>query len=80
MLPGQEVRLYGNLLEEYESGKVMTLNETNKYMLIEFPANHVPHYAEQLLYELKLKGLLQLLLILNATLSLERDQISYMIL
>ncbi|ENQ3111485.1 tyrosine protein phosphatase [Bacillus sp. JAS102] len=55
VLPGQEVRLYGNLLEEYESGKVMTLNETNKYMLIEFPANHVPHYAEQLLYELKLK-------------------------
>lgn len=57
ILPGQEVRLYGDLLEDYEAGKIVTLNENNKYILIEFPSNHVPRYAEQLLYEICVKGI-----------------------
>ncbi|WP_283749870.1 tyrosine-protein phosphatase [Bacillus cereus] len=57
ILPGQEVRLYGDLLEDYEAGKIVTLNETNEYILIEFPSNHVPRYAEQILYELRVKGM-----------------------
>nr|EEK64865.1 Tyrosine-protein phosphatase ywqE [Bacillus wiedmannii] len=61
ILPGQEVRLYGNLLEDYEASKIVTLNETNKYILIEFPSNHVPRYAEQLLYELRVKGMIPII-------------------
>ena len=61
ILPGQEVRLYGDLLEDYEAGKIVTLNETNKYILIEFPSNHVPRYAEQLLYELRVKGMIPII-------------------
>ena len=26
ILPGQEIRLYGDLLEDYEVGKIVTLN------------------------------------------------------
>ncbi|EJS75285.1 tyrosine protein phosphatase [Bacillus cereus] len=61
ILPGQEVRLYGDLLEDYEIGKIVTLNETNKYILIEFPSDHVPRYAEQLLYELCVKGMIPII-------------------
>ncbi|MFD6506074.1 tyrosine-protein phosphatase [Bacillus sp. NPDC060175] len=61
ILPGQEVRLYGDLLEDYEASKIVTLNETNKYILIEFPSNHVPRYAEQLLYELRVKGMIPII-------------------
>ncbi|WP_028401698.1 tyrosine-protein phosphatase [Ectobacillus panaciterrae] len=57
IMPGQEVRLYGELIGDYESGTIQTLNETNKYVLVEFPANHVPRYAESLLYDMQLKGL-----------------------
>ncbi|EOV9526563.1 tyrosine-protein phosphatase [Bacillus cytotoxicus] len=61
ILPGQEVRLYGDLLEDYEAGKIVTLNETNKYVLIEFPSNHVPRYTDQLLYELRVKGIIPII-------------------
>ncbi|EOQ19492.1 phosphotyrosine-protein phosphatase (capsular polysaccharide biosynthesis) [Bacillus cereus VDM021] len=57
ILPGQEIRLYGELLEDYELGEIVTLNRTDKYILIEFPANHVPRYAEKMLYELRIKGI-----------------------
>ncbi|MEI4829857.1 CpsB/CapC family capsule biosynthesis tyrosine phosphatase [Bacillus sp. FJAT-53711] len=61
VLPGQEVRLYGEMLKDYENNKIVTLNETNKYILIEFPSNHVPRYAEQMLYELRVKGIIPII-------------------
>lgn len=56
ILPGQEIRLYGELLEDYEFKCIVTMNCTDVYTLIEFPANHVPRYAEKMLYELRLRG------------------------
>lgn len=56
VLPGQEVRIYGELLEDYEQGDIQTLGDTN-YLLIEFPFGEVPQYTEQLLYDIQLKGL-----------------------
>ncbi|MFC5772423.1 tyrosine-protein phosphatase [Ectobacillus antri] len=58
IVPGQEVRLYGELLADYEANKIQTLNDTGKYILIEFPNNHVPRYTPQLLFEMQLKGLI----------------------
>lgn len=57
ILPGQEPRIYGDLLEDYNNGQVLTLNNAGKYMLIELPSNHVPRYTEQLLFDLQLNGL-----------------------
>ncbi|GAB6537237.1 tyrosine-protein phosphatase [Bacillus cereus] len=57
ILPGQEIRLYGELLEDYELGRIVTMNRTDKYIFIEFPANHVPRYAEKMLYELRARGI-----------------------
>ena len=56
ILPGQEIRIYGELLADYESGKLMTLADNSRYMLVEFPFQHIPRYAENLLYEIELYG------------------------
>ncbi|MBB6283135.1 tyrosine-protein phosphatase [Geobacillus subterraneus] len=57
VLPGQEVRIHGDLLEGLARGEVMALADT-PYILIEFPPDHVPKYAEQLLFDVQLKGLM----------------------
>lgn len=57
VLPGQEPRIYGELLEDYKAGKILTLNNQNKYLLIELPDSHVPAYAEKLLFNLQLEGI-----------------------
>ncbi|WP_379970606.1 tyrosine-protein phosphatase [Ectobacillus sp. sgz5001026] len=61
ILPGQEVRIYGDLLQDYDTDIVETLNETNKYILLEFPSSHVPRYTKTLLYDMQLKGLIPVL-------------------
>ena len=53
VLPAQEVRIFGELLEEYEAGDVLSINDDGKYMLIEFPSASVPRYAEKLLTDLQ---------------------------
>jgi protein-tyrosine phosphatase len=57
VLPGQEIRIYGELLEDYEAGKLLTIANNSSYMLIEFPFRHVPRYAEKLLYDIQLYGI-----------------------
>lgn len=57
ILPGQELRINGDVLTDYEADELLTLNQT-KYLFIEFPSGHVPRYAEQLLYDIQMKGLI----------------------
>jgi len=61
ILPGQENRLYGEILEDYlEGGKILPLAESS-YLFIEFPSGHVPRYAERLLFEIQTEGLLPII-------------------
>ncbi|MEG7379493.1 tyrosine-protein phosphatase [Bacillus subtilis] len=55
VLPGQEIRIYGDLERDLAERQLLSLNDT-KYILIEFPFDQVPRYAERLFYELQLKG------------------------
>ncbi|WP_078378863.1 tyrosine-protein phosphatase [Sutcliffiella halmapala] len=57
ILPGQETRIYGEILEDYERGEILTLNNSDKYLFIEFPSNHVPRYTQKLLYDIQLQGI-----------------------
>lgn len=52
---GQEIRIFGELPEELETGEIAPLNDS-RYLLIEFPSNHVPSYTDRLFYELQMKG------------------------
>lgn len=58
ILPGQETRINGEMIEDYENGNILTLNDTDRYVFIEFPPNDVPAYTAHLLFELKMKGLI----------------------
>ncbi|OEH92136.1 tyrosine-protein phosphatase [Bacillus solimangrovi] len=61
ILPGQEIRLNGELLSDYALGKILTLNNTNKYLFIELPSNHVPRYTERLIFDIQLQNLIPII-------------------
>jgi protein-tyrosine phosphatase len=61
ILPGQEPRIYGDILQDYQSGNILTINDNEKYMLIEFPSNHVPKYAKQLLFDIQLQDIIPII-------------------
>ncbi|MGM8216557.1 tyrosine-protein phosphatase [Bacillaceae bacterium W0354] len=53
---GMEIQLYSDLDKDLIKGdSILTLNNT-KYVLIEFPPHHIPHYSEQILFNLQLNG------------------------
>jgi protein-tyrosine phosphatase len=56
ILPGQEVRIYGEIVEDLGLGEILTMSES-QYLFIELPTGHVPRYTETLLYDLQLKGI-----------------------
>ncbi|HAX73235.1 MAG TPA: capsular biosynthesis protein [Firmicutes bacterium] len=53
---GQEVFLTPDLPKLLKEEEITTLNESS-YLLIEFPMNDIPMYAEDVIYELKLMGI-----------------------
>lgn len=57
IFPGQEVRLYGELIEDIDAEKIQFIDEGNQYVLIEFPSAEIPTYTEQLFYQLQHKGI-----------------------
>ncbi|MFK9094239.1 tyrosine-protein phosphatase [Bacillus salipaludis] len=56
VLPGQEPRIFGEILNDFENGDIQTLNDS-QYLFIEFPSSHVPRYTEKLLFDIQVKGL-----------------------
>jgi protein-tyrosine phosphatase len=58
ILPGQENRLQGDILEKIEQGEILTMNNTGNYLFVEFPTSHVPRYTSQLFYDLQLAGVI----------------------
>jgi protein-tyrosine phosphatase len=58
VLPGQEPRIFGEMATEDASQELVTVNNNKKYILIEFPTHHVPRYAQQLFFDLQVKGVI----------------------
>src|SRR5690625_3766291 len=56
VIPGQEVRIYGEVVEDFKNGALQMVNDS-KYMLIEFPSASVPRYADQLFYDMQMEGI-----------------------
>ncbi|QFT90697.1 Tyrosine-protein phosphatase YwqE [Bacillus sp. THAF10] len=57
ILPGMECRISGEMLEQYEKGELLTLNNMDKYIFVELPSSQVPLYTEKIIYDIQLKGL-----------------------
>lgn len=56
ILAGQEPRIYGEIIEDYDRGDIQTLNDS-QYIFVELPSNHVPRYTEKLLFDIQVKGM-----------------------
>jgi len=61
IFPGHEIRIYGDLLEDYEAGKLLTIADNATYILIEFSSRQIPHYTQQLIYDIEMSGLVPVL-------------------
>lgn len=55
LYPGQEIRVFGDLVEALEKGEALSL-AGSRYVLVEFPSDSVPAYAEQLFFALQTDG------------------------
>jgi protein-tyrosine phosphatase len=60
VLPGQETAINGDMLEDYQAGEILPLNQS-QYVFVELPSNHVPRYTKQMLFDLQLKGLIPII-------------------
>lgn len=56
VIPGQEVRIYGDILKDLAQGEIQTINDS-KYLLIEFSSDAGSHYASQIFYDMKMEGI-----------------------
>ena len=56
ILPGQEIRIHGELIEELNEGISMGMGNTTNYLFIELPSGHVPRFANQMLFDLQVEG------------------------
>ncbi|MBP1969201.1 protein-tyrosine phosphatase [Virgibacillus natechei] len=56
ILPGQETRIYGEMVQDLKSGELLPLNATSNYIFIELPDDHVPQYITQLQFEVQIAG------------------------
>ena len=55
ILPGQEIHLSANILEELEKDP-LTLANSGKYLLIELPNSYIPANTLDVIYKIQLKG------------------------
>ena len=58
ILPGADVHLSQETLPQLDEGKVTTLGDGGKSLLIEFPNQSIPHGAEQILLQLIGRGII----------------------
>jgi protein-tyrosine phosphatase len=61
IIPGSEVYVSEGLIEAIEKGKLLTINDMGRYLLIEFPLPSVSPLARDLILRLKLKGITPIL-------------------
>lgn len=56
IIPGQEVRIYGDLIEGLTTEEILPVNTVSSYVLVELPSSTVPRYTNKLLYDLQVEG------------------------
>ncbi|WP_062514765.1 tyrosine-protein phosphatase [Halobacillus sp. KGW1] len=56
VLPGQENRIHGELIEGLKNDEILPVNSKSSYVFIEFPSGHVPRYSSQILFDTQVAG------------------------
>ncbi|MFT9486547.1 MAG: tyrosine-protein phosphatase [Tepidibacillus sp.] len=56
ILPGSEIHAYGEFVTDLKNDRLLTFNNNQKYVFVEFPYDRVPMGAEQLIFEIQVAG------------------------
>ena len=57
VFPGQEVRLSGDLIDALDNDDILFCDEDGTYMLLEFPSEDVPTYAQDTIFKVMQRGI-----------------------
>lgn len=57
VFPGQEVRINGQLIDALDKDDILFADEDNRYLMLEFPDDDVPHYTNQMIFALQQRGI-----------------------
>jgi protein-tyrosine phosphatase len=57
VFPGQEVRINGNLLKALDEDDILFADTGNRYLMLEFAYDDVPHYTKQMIFDLQGRGI-----------------------
>lgn len=57
VFPAQEVRLTSELLIALDAGNILTTGTQGTFLLVELPANDVPLYTNEILFQLQQRGI-----------------------
>lgn len=57
VFPGQEVRINGHLLDALDKDDILFADTGNRYLMLEFPDDDVPHYTNQMIFDLQQRGI-----------------------
>ena len=61
IVPGAENYIFPDMGKWVREGKLLTLGNMGKYILVELPRLEIPHYTEQVFFELQVQGLTPIL-------------------
>lgn len=54
---GQEVHINGDLIKSIENDDILYADKCGKYLMLELPHDSIPEYTENIIFELKVKGI-----------------------
>jgi len=57
VFPSQEVRINGDLLQALDNDDILFADESNRYLLLEFPDDDVPTYSTDMIFQIMQRGI-----------------------
>lgn len=57
VFPSQEVRINGGLLQALDDDDILFADESNRYLLLEFPDDDVPTYSKDMIFQIMQRGI-----------------------
>jgi protein-tyrosine phosphatase len=77
ILPGADVHLCEETLRQLDGGKVTTIGDGGKYLLIEFPFTGIPYGAEEVLHQVISRGIIPIISHPERNLEIKRNPKRY---
>lgn len=57
VFPSQEVRITGGLLQKLDDDDILFADESNQYLLLEFPDDDIPTYSRDIIFNIMQRGI-----------------------